>query len=69
MLVRKLEAIERRLVKMMAKDDASKARFEQAHKFAKAALDSANEGNFQSAYESMTRFNSLMNEYKLNGNV
>lgn len=69
MLHRKLEALERRLVKMMAKDEASKKRFEQPYKFAKAALDASAEGNHQAAYENISRFNSLMNEYKLNGNV
>lgn len=69
MLQRKLEALERRLVKMMAKDDASKVRYEPVYKYAREALESANEGNMQKAYEAMTRFNNIMNEYKLNGNV
>jgi len=69
MLTRKLEALERRLVKMMAKDDASKTRFEPVYKYAKDALDAANEGNMQKAYESMTKFNNLMNEHRLNGNA
>jgi hypothetical protein len=69
MLHRKLEALERRLVKMMAKDEASKTRFEPVYKYAKEALDAANEGNMQKAYDAMTRFNNLMNETRLNGNV
>ena len=69
LLNRKLEALERRLVKMMAKDEGNRARYEPIYKFAKEALDSANEGNHQKAYEAMTRFNTLMLEYKLNSNV
>jgi hypothetical protein len=69
MLHRKLEALERRLVKMMAKDEASKARYEPVYKYARAALEASNEGNMQKAYDAMTRFNTLMNEYRLNGNV
>lgn len=68
MLHRKLEALERRLVKMMAKDEASKTRFAEPYKFAKAALDASAEGNHKEAYEAITRFNTIMNEYKLNGN-
>lgn len=69
MLTRKLEAIERRLVKMMAKDDESKARYEPVYKYAREALEASNEGNMLKAYEAMTRFNTIMQEYKLNGNV
>jgi len=69
MITRKLEAIERRLTKMMAKDEESQKKYEQAHKIAKNALEAANEGNHQKAYEHMTSFNTLMSDFKLNGNV
>ena len=69
MIVRKMEAIERRLAKIMARDEASKKKFEPAYSFAKAALEAANEGDNNKAYEAMTRFNTLMQEYKLNSNV
>jgi len=67
MLVKKLESLERRLVKTMAKDEASKKKWEPAYEFIKTALDAANEDNFQEAFEAMSKFNTLMNEYKLNG--
>jgi guanylate kinase len=69
MLVRKLEALERRLTKMMAKDENAKKRFEPAYKHIKDALDAANEDNHQDALTSMTKFNSIMNEFKLLQNV
>ena len=69
LLHRKLEALERRLVKMMAKDDAYKQRFEPAYKFAKAALDASAEGDHQKAYDAISHFNTIMMEYKLNPNV
>jgi soluble cytochrome b562 len=69
MFNKKLEALERRLVKLMAKDEKSKVKYEPAYKHAREALEAANEGNMQKAYNAMTRFNTIMNEYKLNGNV
>ena len=69
MLTKKLEALEGRLVKMMAKDETAKSRFEPAYKFIKAALDAANEGNHHTALENVSRFNTLMLEYKTLRNV
>lgn len=69
MLTRKLEALEGRLVKMMAKDDKAKARFEKPYEHIKKALDASNEGNHKDALDHVMRFNSLMNEYKMNTNV
>lgn len=69
MFLRKLEALERRLVKMIAKDDKSKARFGSAYQHIKAALDSANEGNHEEALQSVSKFNVIMNEFKLLNNV
>lgn len=69
MITRKLAAIETRLTKMMAKDETSQKKYTEAHQMVKAALEAANEGNHQKAYEHMTSFNTLMNDFKLNGNV
>jgi len=69
MLTRKIEALERRLHKMMSKDEDSLKKWGEAHKFVKAALDHANEGDHKSAYEAITRFNTMMLQNKLNGNV
>lgn len=65
MIARKIEAIERRLVKMMARDDDSKKKYESAYKYIKSALDAANEDNNQEALEAMQKFNTIMNEFKL----
>ena len=69
MLARKIEALERRLVKTMAKNEDTKKRWEKPYAFIKAALDAVNEDDHQTALENMQKFNSLMQEYKLNLNV
>lgn len=69
MLARKLEALERRLTKMMAKDADSQKRYEPARALLKQALDAINEGNPNEALQAMSRFNTLMNENKLLHNV
>jgi len=66
---RKLEAMEGRMVKMMAKDDKAKASFEKPYKHIKAALDAANEGNHEGALENVQMFNNAMLEMKQNANV
>ena len=65
MLVKKLESLERRLVKTMARDEASKKKWQKPYELIKTALDAANEDNFQEALEAMGKFNALMSEYKL----
>lgn len=69
MLARKLEALERRLTKMMAKDSDAEKRYEPARALLKEALDAVNEGNATEALQAVSRFNTLMNEYKLLSNV
>lgn len=69
MLARKLEALERRLTKMMAKDSAAEKKYEPARALLKQALDAVNEGNPNEALQAVSRFNTLMNEYKLLQNV
>ncbi len=69
MLARKLEALERRLTKMMAKDSAAEKRYEPARTLLKQALDAVNEGNPNDALQAMSRFNTLMNEHKILHNV
>lgn len=66
---RKIEAIERRLTKMMSKDDTARKKYEQHYARIKKALDASAEGNHGEALEAMSQFNSLMNETKLNTNV
>lgn len=68
-MVRKIEALERRLTKMMAKDENAKKRFEPAYKYVKEALDAANEDNHQDALTAMNKFNTIMQEFKLLQNV
>ena len=69
MIVRKLEALEKRVVGMMAKDENAKKRFEPAYRHLKAALDAAYEGNHQEALDNVSKFNNIMNETKLLNNV
>jgi len=69
MLVKRLESLERRLIKTMARDEASKKKYELAYSFVKAALDAANEDDNQAALDNMMKFNTIMQEYKLNHNV
>ena len=69
MLARKLEALERRLTKMMAKDSTAEKKYEPARALLKQALDAVNEGNPNEALQAVSRFNTLMNEYKLLQNV
>lgn len=69
MLARKLEALERRLTKMMAKDSDAQKRYEPARALLKQALDAVNEGNPNDALQAMSRFNTLMNEHKILHNV
>lgn len=68
-LTRKLEAIEGRMVKMMAKDEKSKTALEKPYKHIKAALDASNEGNHQEALDNVQQFNNLMLEYRQNPNL
>jgi len=69
MLAKKLESLERRLVRFMAKDEESKKKFEPMYKYIKAALDAVNEDDHQTALENMNKFNAIANEYKLLQNV
>ena len=64
-MTRKIEAIERRLVKMMARSEDDKKRYEPAYQYIKTALDAANEDNNVDALEAMQKFNTMMNELKL----
>lgn len=68
-LSRKLDAIEGRMVKMMAKDDNMKVKLDEPYKHIKAAQTACNEGNHGEALEHVQRFTNIMREYKENGNV
>jgi hypothetical protein len=69
MWARKLEALDRRLGKMIAKSDESRKKWEPAHKLVKEALDAANEGKHSEALDKVSKFNNMMNEYKILHNV